>query len=79
MNTMSVSELKTNPAKAIDWAQEIPVALQKRNKIKAYIIGKDLFEKIVEYIEDYLDQEAVKKTNFAKGRNFDHVARELGI
>ena len=79
MSVISVSDLKTNPARAIDSSQESPVALQKRNKVKAYIVGKDLFEKIVSYIENYIDSEAVKSTNFSKGRDFEKIARELGI
>ncbi|MFZ5933154.1 MAG: type II toxin-antitoxin system Phd/YefM family antitoxin [Patescibacteria group bacterium] len=76
---ISVSELKTNPASAIDKAADIPVAIQKRNRVKAYLVGKELFETIVAYIEDYLDKAAIKKTDFSKGHSFEKVARELGV
>ena len=79
MNTISVSELKTNPASAINEASDIPVAIQKRNKIKAYLVGKELFEKIIIYLEDSNDRSVIQKTDFSKGRDFERVAEELGI
>ena len=79
MNTISVSELKTNPASAINEASDIPVAIQKRNKIKAYLVGKELFEKNVIYVEDSADKSVIQKTDFSKGRDFERVAEELGI
>jgi len=79
MNSISVSELKTNPASAINKAADIPVAIQNRNKTKAYLVGKELFEKIVAYIENYTDRSVIQKTDFSKGRDFERVAEELGI
>ncbi len=79
MNVVTVSELKTNPAKAIDKAFDAPLAIQKRNKTKAYLVGKELFEKIVSYIEDYADDSAVEATDFSRGKEFEKVAEELGI
>jgi len=79
MNTISVSELKTNPASAINEAADIPVAIQKRNKTKAYLVGKELFEKIVAYLEDYTDKSVIGKADFSKGRDFEDVAEDLGI
>ena len=79
MNVVSVSELKTNPAKAIDKAFDTPLAIQKRNKTKAYLVGKDLFEKIVSYIEDHADESTVETTDFSKGKDFEKIAEELGI
>lgn len=79
MNTISISNLKTNPAKAIVSAEEFPLAVKKRDKIKAYLIGKDLYEKIVSYIENFIDTSTINKTDFAKGRDFEKVTKELGI
>lgn len=79
MNTISISQLKTHPAKVIAQADDYPVAVKNRNEVKAYLMGKELFEKIVSYIENYLDKEAVRKTNFKKGRDFEEVAKELMI
>ena len=79
MTSISVSQLKTNPASAINEAEDIPLAIQKRNKVAAYLVGKELFEKIVAYIEDYIDRSAVAKIDYSKGRNFKKLAEELGI
>ena len=76
---ISISELKINPASAIDRAADIPVAIQKRNRVKAYLVGKELFETIIAYIEDYIDKAAIEKTDFSKGRRFEKVAQELGV
>ena len=75
--TVSISQLKTTPAKIVSIASDYPVAVEKRNKVKAYLIGKDLYELIVEYIEDYLDKTTVNLTNFKKGRSFEKIAKEL--
>ena len=79
MNSMSISQLKINPSEAIRESLDYPLALKKRNETEAYLVGKKLFEKIISYIEDYLDKKVVSETDFKKGRNFDKVASELGI
>jgi PHD/YefM family antitoxin component YafN of YafNO toxin-antitoxin module len=79
MTSISISQLKTNPAKAIDRASDFPLAIQKRNKTKAYLVGKNLYEKIVSYIEDYMDDLAINSTDFSKGKDFEKIAKELGI
>lgn len=79
MDTISISQLKTHPAGAIAQAIDYPVAVEKRNQVKAYLIGKELFEKLVSTIEDYLDNTSIKNTNFRKGRDFEKIAGELGI
>ena len=79
MNLISISKLKTNPAKAISEATEFPVAVAKRNKVQAYLVGKELYEKLVKYLENYVDSKTVESTDFTKGKDFDKVAKELGI
>lgn len=79
MSDISISQLKTHPSKALREAVEYPVAIKKRNEVKAYLIGKDLYEKIVSYIEDYIDRRAVETVNFTKGKDFEKVAEELGL
>jgi len=79
MNTISISQLKVNPSKAIGEALDYPVAVENRNKIEGYILGKDLYEKIVSFIEDNIDRRAVEKTDFKKGKNFEKIAKELNI
>ena len=79
MSSITISKLKTNPADAIRKAEDLPVAIKKRNKIAAYLLGKDLYEKLVSFIENHIDITAVKNTDFSKGKNFEEVAEELGI
>jgi len=79
MNTASISQLKINPASVINQAMDYPVAVENRNKVQAYLIGKSLYEKMVAFIEDYIDVQAVKKVGASKGRSFEDVARELGL
>lgn len=79
MNVVSISQLKVRPAQAITAATDYPVAVQSRNQTKAYLVGRNLYEKLIAYIEDYIDREAVKNTDFKKGKNFEKVASELRI
>lgn len=79
MDAVSISQLKTHPSKAISQSVDYPVAVEKRSKVKAYLVGKDLFEKIISYLEDYSDRKAVEKTDFSKGRDFEAVAKDLNI
>ena len=79
MTSTSISKLKTNPSAAIEQAADYPVAVESRNDVKAYLIGKNLFEKMIAFIEDYTDAEAVKKADFKSGKDFEEVAKELGI
>mgnify|MGYP001613891990 FL=1 len=79
MNTISISQLKINPSKAIGEALDYPIAIENRNKIEGYLLGKDLYEKIVAFIEDNIDRRAVETTDFTKGEDFDKVLKELNI
>lgn len=79
MNTISISQLKINPSKAIEGALDYPVAVENRNKVEAYLLGKDLYEKIVSFIEDYIDRKAINETDFKKGKDFKKVALELNL
>lgn len=79
MTTVSVSTLKINPAKILEAAQDYPVAVAKRAKIKGYLLGEQLYEKLLSYVEDHLDKKSIKTANFRRGKNFDKVVRELGL
>lgn len=79
MNAISISQLKVNPSQFILQANEYPVPIEKRNKVTAYLIGSALFEKIVAYLEDTEDREAIKTTNYKKGQKFEDLAAELNI
>lgn len=79
MTTTTISQLKMNPSSVIAQAIDYPVAVENRNKVTAYLVGKQLFEKLTAYLEDRLDAAAVAKTDFTKGKDFEKVAQELGI
>lgn len=83
MDSISISQLKMNPSAAIDMADDYPLEVMSRGKSKAYLVGKKLFEKLVEYIEDVEDRKVVsqmmKKGELGKGRDFEEFAKELGI
>lgn len=79
MTSVSISQIKINPSKAIVQAEEFPVAVESRNQVKAYLLGKELYEKIIAYMENFIDAKAVDKTDFKKGTDFEKVAAELGI
>lgn len=79
MNTVSITQLKTNPSKAIRDASDFPILVESRNKAKAYLIGKDLYNSIISYIEDFIDKNAIRDTDFTKGKSLSKVAKDLGI
>jgi len=79
MITVSISTLKSSPAKILEEAQDYPVAVANRTKVKAYLIGSTLYEKLISHLEDQIDAKAVKTTNFREGKSFERVAKELGI
>ena len=80
--SLSISQLKANPAKAIAQADDYPVAIASRNKVKAYLGGGSLFEKLIDFLEDVEDGRAIralKKSGWGKGKDLDQVAKELGL
>lgn len=79
MDAISVSQLKVNPAKAMAQAGDYPMMIESRGVTKAYLVGKELFEKVISYLEDHADVKAAKEADFAKGRDFEEVARELDL
>jgi antitoxin StbD len=79
MTTASISQLKVNPSAVIADAVDYPVAVENRNKVEAYLVGKVLFEKLIALLEDLDDSRAVKQTDFSKGRSFEDFASEFGL
>jgi len=80
--SLSISQLKTNPAKAIAQADDYPVAISSRNKIKAYLVGGTIFEKLIDFLEDsedILTIKTLKKSGWGKGKDLDVIAKELGL
>jgi len=79
MTHISISDLKANPAKAISASADYPVAIQSRGKTKAYLVDKEVFDKMVLHLEDLVDTQAVREADFSQGRDFEEIAAELGI
>ena len=79
MTNLNISDLKTNPSNAIFLAEDFPVGILNRNSIKAYLVGKELFEQLISYLEDSLDASIIRNTNFDKGQNFETFAKKLGV
>ena len=79
MDTISISQLKTNPSKAISSAGDYPLGIKNRGITKAYLVGQDLFEKLVSSLENYMDKKAIQETDFKKGKDFDQIAKELNL
>ncbi len=79
MTTATISQLKMNPSAVIAQAADYPVAVESRNTVTGYVVGKRLFERLTAYLEDKLDAAAVAKADFSKGKDFEAVARDLGI
>ena len=79
MTTISISQLKVNPSSVIAQAADYPVAVENRNKVQAYLVGKTLYEKLMVFLEDAVDAAIVKKTDFSRGNDFEKVAKDLGI
>ncbi len=79
MTTTTISQLKINPSAVIAQATDYPVAVENRNEITAYLIGKTLFERLLVYLEDRIDGAEVKKADFTRAKDFEDVAKSLGI
>lgn len=79
MNTTTISQLKVNPSAIIAQAADYPVAVENRNEVTAYLVGKSLFERLLAYLEDRIDRAAVAGADFSKAKDFETVAKSLGI
>lgn len=49
---VSVSELKKNPSTVMRDAQEGPIAVLNNNRIMGYLISVDVFETMIERLDD---------------------------
>lgn len=50
--TASISELKKNPMATVDSGEGFPVAILNRNKPAFYCVPADVYENLLEQIED---------------------------
>ncbi len=78
-NIVNITDLKTSPSKILKQAEDYPILVVKGKKAKAYIVGKDIFERLIASLEDLIDQQEVEKADFEKALDFEKVAKELGI
>ncbi len=79
MTTATISQVKINPMAVFSRAIDFPIQIQNRNKTAGYFVGTELFERIIEYLEDIEDKKVIDKTDFSKGTKFEDLAKELGI
>ena len=61
-NTVSMTDLRRNPAEVIEAANQSPVAVLNHNKPAAYLISATTYEEMLEQIED------VELTKIVKNR-----------
>ncbi len=82
-DTISISALKINPAAAIAKAADYPLEVVSRGKSQGYLIGKNLFEALINRLEDAQDkkivQAALKNGELEDASDFEEFARDLGI
>ncbi len=79
MTSISISQLKANPTAAILAAEDYPVQMQNRSKTVGYLVGKNLFEKMIEYLEDLEDKRTIKTVDLGDKADFEDFAKSLGI
>lgn len=79
MTSVSISELKANPSAVISRANDFPVVVKRRNKTAGYVVSKAMFEKLVEFVEDYLDRKAIEEADYKHGTPLEDVIKELGL
>lgn len=79
MTSVTISQLKMNPTAVLSQAQDLPIQIKNRDKTAGYFLGKDLFEKIMLYLEDAEDAKVIAKADYSKGTDFEDLAKELGI
>ena len=79
MTNVSISQLNANPSAVLSAAEDFPVAVQNRNKTAGYVVGKDIFEKLILFLEDIEDKKAIKSIDLNDKVDFEDFAKKLGI
>lgn len=79
MDNVSISQFKINPAAVLAQAETYPVSITAHNQIKAYVVGRELYEQMVAQFEDQFDRQAIADTDFSKGKDLEILAKELGL
>lgn len=60
-------------------ANDFPILIENRNQKAGYILSTDMYETLVDYIENHIDKKTIESTDFKKGKNFEDVAKSLGL
>ncbi len=79
MTSVSISDLKKNPSSVFAGAEDYPIAVLKRNKTAGYVVSKAMFEKLIEFVEDYIDQKAIDEADYKNAVPLEEVLEELGL
>lgn len=79
MTTVTMSNLKKNPAGVFVAANDFPIEVLSRNKTKGYVLSPFMFEKLIELAEDYVDSKAVESADYKNGTSLDDLIVELGL
>lgn len=79
MTTVSISQLKANPMAVFNSSVDFPIQIKNREETTGYYVNKKLFEKMVRYMEDIEDKEAIETADYKNGTNLDDLELELGF
>lgn len=69
--TASITELKTNPMTTVSAGDGYPVAILNRNQPAFYCVPAELYEKMLEYIDDQELANLVKQRSGQELHNVD--------
>jgi len=62
--TASITELQNSPSKLIKESDGEAIAILNNNKVNAYLLPANLYEKLLEIVDDYnLSKEVEKRLN----------------
>ena len=50
--TVSMTDLRRNPSKILDDANDMPVAILNHNRAKAYLLSAKAYEKLLDLLDD---------------------------
>lgn len=79
MTTVSISKFKSNPMAVITSAGDYPIQIQNRSKIAGYFVGKDLFGRMVNFMEDIEDGRAIESADYKNGTSLEDLEKELRL
>jgi prevent-host-death family protein len=81
MKEMPMSKVRENLSEVVDDTRRSgePLYLTKHGKPVAVLVDYELFEGVVERLEDYMDREALAESEGEIGIPWEQVKRELGL